>query len=277
MHDFWAVVRELLHFCLGSVLPTRAVARESDQPTVRTDAQQQTTQKVDDTTPDRPPLLNDLSLPAGEIAYVHVSLARCFVRAVHSFDGVVQRLPYGTAVVVGRRTGRFVEVAGSFGTGWVLFDELTTNRAAIWPECVVGEYYDAVHVTTQAIRTLLADEFAAADLLLPLTAEEYVTYRLLQQGQSITWPKTRPRLAGSWHTLLRGMSQIHIGVVPKTGAVLEWIDSTGEGRVAYVEAVSPDEQVTLTTVGLEAEGVCSKRKVLSAEWHEWRPVWITVL
>lgn len=273
MRDLWAVILELWRFCAGVAMVEQNQAEVSQ---ARSGVVSLPTPVIAPPTVVTTAVTHDLSLSAGAIAYVAVHETACYIRAVHSFDGVIARLAYGTAVLVGRRTGRFVEVAAGKVTGWVLFDDITTDEQHLFPVCVPGELYDAYHPTTTAIRSLLNDAFAAQTLLLPLTPEEYVTYRLRLQKITLAWPAVRPRLAGNWHTQLRGVRGVRMGIEPKTGALMEWISEAGVGCLAWVEAVSPGEIIQLVGVGLETEGKCTRWTVAPDVWHEWRPVFISV-
>ena len=273
MRDLWMVILELWHFSTDWVGAGQKEIVAPEQvpamvPVTPTPAAISATAE--------PVTGHDLSVSTGTIAYVAVQETACYIRAVHSFDGVIARLSYGTAVLVGRRTGRFVEVAAGTVIGWVLLDDLSTDEQRIFPQCIPGETYDAYHATTNAIRLLLQDAFTARDLVLPLTAEEYASYRLRVQKITIAWPAVRPRLAGGWHTQLRGVRGVHIGIEPKTGSLIEWTTDAGEGHLALVEAVSPEEVIQLVGVGLEMEGKCTCWTVASDVWHEWRPVFISV-
>jgi hypothetical protein len=215
-------------------------------------------------------------LPHGTTAYVIVPLAACYARAVHSYDGVIARLPYGQTVSVGGASGRFWRVTAGSVAGWVLKDACTTVRTLVYPELTTGVVYSAIHSETEAIRRLLEDAFAAAELALPLQPEEFVTYRLRLSQQRISWGSERPRIAGTWHTLLRGRPSIHVGVTPRTHAVMEWLSSEGEGQLAYVESVTPDETLLISYVVGGSAGLYQQEVVSPGRWREWRPVWITV-
>jgi hypothetical protein len=209
-------------------------------------------------------------------AFICVPEARVFLRPVHAFDSVLRVLPYGSVVTVHRHEGRFsaVEYAGSIG--WVHKDELVYKSESIFPTFVVGEFYDARHTTTEAIRRYLHDEFFTESLFLPLLSVEYVSYVLLRKGRIIPWSTTRPRRAGTWHILLRGARGVHIGLSPHTGAVIEYNLPEGESVVGYVESVRPDGTVTVATVGRTTEGMFERYELTEAEYREVRALFISL-
>lgn len=192
------------------------------------------------------------------------------------FDSVIEVLPYGTAVTVIGYDGRFASVNRSNITGWVLKDDILPQKNEVWPEFVSGVVYDAQHADTQRSRFLMTDMFAGGSLALPLQAGEYIAVRLKSEHRMITWTRKRPRVAGAWARLLRGTAGIHIGVTPKTDTVMEWQESDGEGRLGYVEAVAPDQAITISAVGVDESGRYTVKTMSEEIWRELRPVFIEV-
>ena len=192
------------------------------------------------------------------------------------FDSVIDILSYGTAVTVIGYQGRFASVNRSNITGWVLKDDLTPNKLDVWPELMSGSVYDATHLETKKVRLLINDTFGAGKLQLPLQAGEYITLRLASEHRVIPWTKKRPRDAGSWAALLRGVKGMYIGIAPKTDSIMEYTSEDGQGRLGYVEGVTPELAITITAVG-EGESGRYTVKTMSAEvWRELRPVFIEV-
>lgn len=209
-------------------------------------------------------------------AYVVVREARLFLRPVHAFDTVIMTLPYATVVRVLRHEGRFSSVEHNGVVGFVHKDELVYTDQLIFPEFVPGEAYDAHHVSTQAVRRYLDDEFFTESLYLPLLAVEYVSYVLKRNGRKLMWPPQRPRKAGTWHTLLRGVRGVHVGLVPRTGAIIEYDVQDGESVLGYVEVVRPDGTLVVATVGRTEEGVFLRYEFTEALYHEARALFISV-
>lgn len=285
MRDVLVVLQDLWKFCFATE-DTSVVIAVTSTDSSSSNVVSPSLQKVDLHTSQESPALT--SVPAsysaagivpyqtGALAYVSVQSAECFVRAVQSYDGVVGRLPYGQAVSVGQASGRFCLITTGEVSGWILKDSCTFSRTDIFPIFHVGtSYYSSARVT-QAIRMFLQDEFAAAPLLLPLQPEEYVTYRIKEASFTIPWGPARPRLAGEWHTLLRGRARVHVGVEARTHSLLEWNDADGNGRLAYVESVSPDEEIVISYILGTGDGLYCSHVVSANVWREWRPVWITI-
>lgn len=187
------------------------------------------------------------------VAWVCVREALVFLQPLIALDTVRARLSYATEVVLIRYQGRFAAIECGDVSGWVSKDALAFESGALFPVLVSGEVYGAHHEDTERIRLYLDDQFAAAELLLPLLPEEYVTYRLARGGSRISWPYIRPRLPGQWHRLLSGVRGVEIGVVPRTGAMYECKGERG-GYVAVVEAVHPDGSMVIAGVGRGEEG-----------------------
>ena len=210
----------------------------------------------------------------GSREYVCVPRSDLLVAPYRTLDGVTDQLVYGTLVQVGQRSGRYVAVTCGHEHGWVLCEQLTADPAAVFPTLIDGASYPAEHVETEKLRSCIADAFAARALSLPLQSVEYVSYRLWRDGRSLPWGSERPRLPGSWQHLLRGQRGVTIGITPRTGAVLEYLDEEGTGHLAYVESVTPDEAITLAGVAAGGDGEFYTTVVPKESWREWRPVFI---
>lgn len=192
------------------------------------------------------------------------------------FDAVIETLPYGTAVTVIGYQGRYASVNRSNITGWVDKEAITPQKNAVWPSFISGVTYGSDTPETVMTRTIISDMFGAGVLGLALQAGEYIAVRLKAEHRSITWSRKRPRVAGSWASLLRGTAGIHIGVSPKTDTIMEWQTEGGEGRLGYVEAVAPDLTITMSAVGVEESGRYTVKTMTEEIWRELRPVFIEV-
>lgn len=193
-----------------------------------------------------------------------------------TFDGVVMRLPYGASFRVINAQGKWLQVDHHNTVGWVYEDDVTRTKQKITPRFTYETYYDANHETTVLLRASIDDQFHAAQLDLPLQDIEYVVYKLTERGQAIAWPLVRPRIAGTWQRILKGVQGIHLGVHPKKGAIMEYINAENTGHVAFVESVYPDGSITISEVGFPEEGVFHERTLTKEEWVELRPIFIEV-
>jgi hypothetical protein len=214
--------------------------------------------------------------PYGEKAYIAVPKANVFLRPVWSYDGVLIKLSYAEPVQILGYEGRFARISVFDKFGFILKDELTSSQVDILPLFQTVEIYSANHPDTKKLRKITNDEFFASEMFLPLQAVEFVNYRLFAEGRKILWPDIRPRLAGSWQNLLRGRLGIQIGVLPKTGAVIEYNKPDGTGFVGYTKSVHVDESIVIEGVGRLIEGEYREEAISKEEWHEWRPIWIAV-
>ncbi len=210
------------------------------------------------------------------VMYVATETAVCFREAHDDFDGSLARFQYGTAVTVVSFSGRYAQVRRQEISGWILKDELAQVKSHVWPTLIDNTMYDALHDATRKLRLLIEDQFRAGKLGLPLQAGEYILYRLRLDNRTIIWPLTRPRIPGVWQKILRGVTGIHVGVIPKTDTIMEWTTEADEGRLAYVEKVLPDLTLSVSMIGENAAGVFGASILTVEEWRELRPVFIEI-
>lgn len=196
------------------------------------------------------------------------------LQPTRGFDAVLTTLPVGVPLTVHQRQGDWVEVATSHHRGWVPHEAIGAARKLL-PEFTDGVTYDARSEATKRLRRCINDEYGGGMAQLPLQGEEYVTFALWQAGVSLPWPEAYQRVAGAWHRKLKGVHGVHVGVIPRSGAVMEYVLEE-VGYVAYVHSVSPDEEVVVSGVGLIAEGMYTALQMTHEEWRERRPVFITV-
>jgi hypothetical protein len=207
-------------------------------------------------------------------SFIAVTEAFVYREPVAAFDAVLVRLPYATRVQVAKRSGRFVQVAAGVTMGWVDADSVASG-AEVLPQLKRGVVYDAASTEAVRLRTCIADSFNGRESGSMLTGVEYVTYRLWQQARVIPWPVSYGRVAGTWQRKLRGVRGVHIDVMPRTGAIMEYIlDEVG--YLAYVEAVSPDLRIRVTGIGLTHEGQYTEQVFEHGHWRELHPVFIQV-
>lgn len=194
---------------------------------------------------------------------------------VIAFDTAVKDLPYGQSVLLKKIGGRWAEVETASSTGWVLKDSLALRREDVLPSLVEDVVYDAHHAETIKLRAAIGDEFGGARADLPLSAAEFVTYKLQQHKLKINWNTDSPRVAGSWQFKLKGVNGIHMTVIPKTHTIMEY-SLEDIGYLAFVEAVFPDSSVKITQVGFPEDGYYREVILTQEEYREFRPVFIEV-
>jgi hypothetical protein len=199
-----------------------------------------------------------------------------YVHPTQEFDGVLGTITYGDMVMVLEQKGRFMHVAHNGNEGWVLREDLVDRAAYVYPEFVIGEKNELDDPNTIRARAMIKDIFGGSRVEFPLQAGEYVVYRLLRKGIRVVWPETRPRVPGLWHTLLKGMVGVHISITPKTGTVMEYTLPEEIGHVAYVEAVFPDETITISETNFPDSGIYNERVLTRDEWKEFKPVFIQI-
>lgn len=208
-------------------------------------------------------------------AFVSVEKARCFVSPEIGFDRIIARLDYGDRVGVRRLEDGFAEVIYADTYGWIPVEELSDDESAIFPRLAAGYRYGSAHEETRKLRRAIRDECAGDELGLSLQSIEYVLYELKRRRIEVRWPLARPRVPGSLHMLLRGRANVRIGIEPRTSALLEVSTGPTEGFFGIVEAVQPDQGITLSSVGRVEEGEFRREHFTKEEWREWRPTFIS--
>ncbi len=192
------------------------------------------------------------------------------------FDTQIGEIPYGEMVIVLEPRGRFYRIMWDTTEGWVLRDDIADRALRVHPEFVPGEENSVDHPNTAHVRAILGDPFSLGKSDFPLQSGEYVLYRLWKKGIRISWPQVRPRVPGIWHKILRGASGIHIGVTPKVGSIMEYVLDGDVGHLAYVEAVYPDDTITVSEVNYPDSGTYSERELTKEKWKGLKPLFITV-
>ncbi len=275
MSTLIAVIKDLWDFCFGNQLPAESVV--ADVVVESKLAQPSLGEKHLDEQRLVKPNLPDINFSTfGEKFYILSNEANVFQRPVWTFDGVLLRLPYSASVQVLGYEGRFARVEVENRFGFVLKDDLTSNVLDVFPQLQTGEIYSSNHPDTKKIRRIIKDEFFATEMFLPLQAIEFAVFRLKCEGRTISWPDIRPRLAGSWQNILKGRLGVQIGVMPKTGAIIEYTKSDGSGYVGYTKSVHVDESIVIEGIGRLIEGEYREEAVSKEQWQEWRPVWIQI-
>jgi hypothetical protein len=211
------------------------------------------------------------------IMYAGTTDAALFQNPTTEFDGVIAPVPYGAMVMAIERRGRFVRVAYAEQVGWMLADTLRACAAEVLPQFTTGAPNGAADDATVRLRDCIADEFGCAAAEMPLTAAEYVHYRLTRRGVRLSWPVgARPRTAGTWHRLLATTSGVTFPDVPERGTILEYTNEDGVGHLAYVESVLPGGTIVISEADYPDSGTYSERTLALAEWHALAPHFIAV-
>ena len=192
------------------------------------------------------------------------------------FDTKIASIPYGEMVMMIDVRGRFHKIIWNDVSGWVLKDDVVDKAVKIQPKLIIGEENQSDSPNTVHIRAMISDEFGVGQTDFSLQAGEYVLYKLWEKNHVIEWPKTRPRTPGMWHKILRGVPKVHIGVVPKADAIMEYVHEDSFGHVAYVDAVYPDETISISEANFPDSGKYNERTLTKDEWKELRPVFINI-
>jgi hypothetical protein len=220
------------------------------------------------------PVISELSF--GSKAFIVVNKSSLFHRPVWTFDGSFMSIPYSTEVRVLSYEGRFVRISYKSFYGFILKEDIEDNIEKIFPNFQISEIYSANHPDTKKVRKYFKDEFFAEVLFLPLQSVEFAYYRLLLDNRRIEWSEERPRLAGNWANILKGKMGVQIGIVPKTGSIMEYLKPDGSGFVGYVKSVLIDESIIVVGVGRVIDGEYSEEAISREKCLSLSPVFISV-
>lgn len=276
MQTLLAVIDDLYHFARASLFGVRSPYYLQQENLV--DGMQKNLPLLE--TPSYPTLLSPVGLtntPHASGALYFIGHREVFLHTdpVVAFDVVLCSIPYGEQVRLQKLGGRWAYVQWKSQEGWVFKDALRDQAKDIFPTFVEGVLYDAVHEETRKLRLCIDDAFFGGAASLLITDAEYVTYKLYKKNLFLPWGEERPRTPGTWQKKLRGRPGVFIGIAPKTNAVMEYIVDD-IGYVAFVEAVFPDESISMSGFSLSQEGYYSEAILSLEQWRELRPVYISV-
>lgn len=191
------------------------------------------------------------------------------------FDGRIGYLHYGEYGTVRAIHGERILLEAERLFGWVPLRACTEYETVSCFPLATGVAYDAQHPCTRFVRTVLGDPFGLLETAHPLTGAEYVLYQWYEMGKEIVWPSTRPRTPGTWHQILRTSPTTHITLEPVMGSIMEYVDATGKGHLAYVRDVTESTTLSLEEVGEESDGVYTVRELTRDAWNKRSPLFIT--
>lgn len=210
------------------------------------------------------------------VMYVGTTATPLWKNPAREFDGVLTKLPYGAMVMLTERRGRWAKIMYREEVGWMFADDLVDRAAHVYPHFIIGEQNDADDPNTIRTRAVIDDALSGGVAEISLQAPEYVLYKLVRKGIVFSWPKEQPRVPGMWHTILKGVTGVHMGLQPKTGSIMEYMINENMGHLAYVEAVFPDETINVSEVNYPDCGIYNERVLTHEEWKELKPVFIQI-
>lgn len=213
----------------------------------------------------------------GMVMYVESRNVPLYMNPTIEFDSAIACIPFGSLVIAGKPKGRFYPVMWGEKSGWVLRNDLVDRAIHIYPVFTVGQENGVDTQNTIQVRALIGDPFSLSRSEFHLQAGEYVLYRLWRRGKKILWPKIYSRVPGNWHKILKGIQGVHIRMTPKVGSLMEYINEEEIGYIAYVDAVFPDETISISEVNNPDLGIYTERTLTKDAWKEFRPVFIEVI
>ncbi len=162
------------------------------------------------------------------------------------------------------------------GDVWLYAKKDFINRQArVHPQFIDSQVSRVNNPNTVQLRAIIGATFMAGELGQPLTAPEYVLYRLVKKNKTIKWPPERPRLSGRRHQIIKGGAGTYIGIEPKTDAVMEYTAEDGTGHLAYIEAYFSDGTIVCSGI-TDQNGIYSDWALTGLAWRELKPVFIMV-
>ena len=84
-------------------------------------------------------------------------------------------------------------------------------------------------------------------------------------------------MPGLWHEILAQTAGVHIHTEPKIGMIMEYVTDDEMGHLAYVEAVFPNETITISEVNNPDSGIYNEREYTKEEWKLLQPVFLEVV
>jgi hypothetical protein len=279
MQTLLAVIDDLFQFARTSLFGVRPIQRYFESPAINgmqsllalphSDREKTVTQSFLSA--------QEHELPqSGFVYFIGIHGVKLHTDPVVAFDVVLSTIPYGQQVRMLKLGGRWAYIKWKDEEGWIFKDAIREQAREVFPMFESGRSYDAENEDTKKLRLCIHDAFAGGAASLALTDAEYVTYKLQQKELSLPWDRERPRTPGTWQKKLRGKDGVHIGIIPKTGSVMEYIVDD-IGYVCYVEAVFPDQTIKVSAIGSAEEGVYSEEMIPLELWRELRPIFIEVL
>jgi hypothetical protein len=136
--------------------------------------------------------------------------------------------------------------------------------------------YASSHTSTQTIREKLSQYDAHLVQKSDLSLREWLLYTVHSKRDSVPLLALQMTPIGSWHTTLKGLLGISVGIAPYTGALMEWGSGPQTGNTAVLLEVTPAETITVGELGVTKAGLYTKRVLLKSEWLELRPVFTTI-
>jgi len=223
------------------------------------------------------------AMPSVEIDALHVG-SQCFIGETDVdlyedpatvFDTVQMSVSYGQQVRLLKLQGRWAQVRFAHDSGWLLKDSLRMFIDDVYPKFQQGISYYAEHPQTRKLRAVIGDMFSGEKGGHPLSAAEYVQYKLTQVNRVIPWGSARARVPGTWQRRLKGVLGVHIGISPKTSCAMEYINDD-IGHLAFVEAVFPDGSIKITEIGKLDDASYTEDTLAPEQWRELGPVFIAI-
>lgn len=147
-----------------------------------------------------------------------------------------------------------------------------TVGQAVSPEFELNHLYQANSPTTLALRLALTS-YPKEKFRMPLSAEEFLVYRLRLVGRSFAEPELLTR-AGYFHEAMRGKPGVKISITPLPLDVMEVFESTGESKLLFVSEVLEEDGVVVESMSWHTPGEYRRDTFTRKDWQEWRPVFI---
>ena len=214
------------------------------------------------------------TLTTGQDVFVLYPDTPCYLRPALVRDTMLGTFAYAATVKVVATQEQWVRIANNDLEGWTERAHLTAKQSDVSPTFASGVVYDADDLETLKLRTWIKDEFGLASLHVPLLNCEYVWYQMLVHRTVFAWPPLRPRTPGRWSEILRPEPSVLISVVPMTGSIIEYTDEQRVAQLWYVEAVTPEEAITVSGFLGNDIGEYQVKTMTKDEWTKLQPRFI---
>jgi hypothetical protein len=147
------------------------------------------------------------------------------------------------------------------------------RTGSLQPHFDTRTQYYAANQETLKLR-LLISSYDKEKLLKPLTAREFILYRL--KDIHLTVSNEDILLSeGFLHDAVKGSAGVYTSIIPKRNAVMEIFDEEQQSKLLFVDNVFGDESIEVESVGLYTIGEFRYDVFTKNEWLQWRPVFIS--
>lgn len=152
--------------------------------------------------------------------------------------------------------------------------QLLNVNDSLYPRFESNQKYNALSSETLKLRLLLSSYRNSSKLQKPLSAEEFILYRLKDLNQPVQ-DEGFFSGPGFFHERCKGKPGVRTSIIPQRYSVMEMFDADQQPKLLFVENIFGDESLEVESVGFHNKGEFQYNVFTKKEWQEWRPVFIS--